>query len=508
MWELVKGVSTQVQQRQREDYRGSSTRVGTPTLVGDNDVTSGSSAASQSSENTTTATAVASWCLPPAMTATQPSIFNYIRLGLACGTIHDRTSIFHRALETWLVWLEPWNYILKRRMVATNRSGSGVGSGSGTNGGGRGQEFLRNAAATVSSVAQHKSGQHFEYYPSYVQPKPNTPSKYTAQWEAYIVANAHFYTVPLAIFLKRARELDFSSSVEYPRSLALMQRVLRIYSKNVVSVLNSVLNSRADGLSTSLFAKHQTNMGPYCPSSSWKLMDCQVDATNLLEEVFGQHQKRKAAMDFFDRMDAKMNALFDGKIGGSEEAALDTLLVQVRYLVNLPLDYQVLPEEMPAAKGFGLWRLLGLGSNGVASADKITSVDLLAPQRGSDGKLTDLGRQQLYAGLCKCNPIDVGYIGDPMLARVKSYEVPALVELMIRLSNYLNRKLGFVAPQAPTDGGDLTGDDDILLKHFRKMEEYQKISFRINLRFLADSRNIIFGAIVWWVFSTVRSLFA
>mmetsp|Transcript_27360 Transcript_27360/g.44895 ORF Transcript_27360/g.44895 Transcript_27360/m.44895 type:complete len:103 (-) Transcript_27360:487-795(-) len=102
-------------------------------------------------------------------------------------------------------------------------------------------------------------------------------------------------------------------------------------------------------------------MRAFCPPNAWKLVECQLDVTSLLEEVLSQYRKRRAGMDLFDRIDAKVNALFDGKIG-SQEAALENLLSQVRYLVNLPLDYQVLPEEPRATRGFALWRLLGLGT--------------------------------------------------------------------------------------------------------------------------------------------------
>jgi len=487
MRELVRDVSLSVQQRQREDRGGAAT----PTLVDD----AGSERSSSQSNNV-----AVSWCLPPAITASQPSIFNYIRLGLACGAIHDPSSIFHWALESWLIWMEPWNYIMKRRAVNMTRSSSDSGPGR-SNGISthRAGEFLRNAAATVSS--HHR----VEYYPSYVRHKPTSPSAYSAQWEAYVVSNAHFYTVPLAIFLKRARELDFSSTVEYPKSLALVQRVLRVYSKAVVNVLNGVLNQRADALSASLFDRHGANMHAFRPPNAWKLVECQLDATNLLEEVFSQHQKRRARMDAFDRIEAKLNALFDGKIG-SEEAALENLLSQVRYLVNLPLDYEVLPEEPRTKRGSGLWRLLGLESkDATMTASGAISENLLGPDRGPDGRLTDVGRQQIYAGLRKCNPMDVHYIGDPMLARVKSYEISVLVDLTIFISQFLNRKLGLVEP-AP-DGGVGVTEDSELLKKIWEMEQYQKVAFRFNFRFLADSRNIIFATIVWWLVKTIGGFF-
>lgn len=185
------------------------------------------------------------------------------------------------------------------------------------------------------------------------------------------------------------------------------------------------------------------------------------------------------------------------------EAALDSLLSHVRSLVNLPLDYQVLPEEVKVSRGFGLWRLLGLDGT-KATTDGASSTNLLVPERGSDGKLTDFGRQQLYAGLAKCNALDCHYIGDPMLSRVKSYEVPILVDLTIRLSNYLNEKLDLVPPLSAEETAD---EDDALLKKYNEMQRYQKIKYRINLRFLADSRNLIFAAIVWWIVKSIRGLF-
>lgn len=436
------------------------------------------------------ATAKISWCLPPAMSIIQPSLLNYIRLGLTCGSIHDRRSIFHRALEAWLVWIEPWNYVMKRRAVAVTGSSGGNNSGSSSSATHRAGEFLRNAAATVSS---HR----VEYYSAYVKPKPTSASTYSSQWEAYIVSNLNLYTVPLAIFLKRARELDFSSTNEYPRSLALVQRVLRIFSKDVVTVLNSVLNRRADALSASLATMHRDNLKAYCPPSSWKLTDCQLDATNLLEEVFSQHQKRKNEMDIFDRIDARLTALFSGKIG-SDEAALQSLLSQVRYLMHLPQDYQVLPEEPQSSRGWG--RFLGLGRH---KDDSLLVENLLEPERDASGRLTEKGRSQIYSGVRKCNPIDVHFVGDPLLARVKTYEIPALVELTVQASNYLNVKLGLVSEAATNVVEGQTIDDALLI-----MERYKKTLFRINLRFLADSRNIIFAYVLWWLFRTVGGFFS
>ena len=117
------------------------------------------------------------WCLTPALTAMQPSLLNYIRQGLSCGPIHDRTSSFYTVLDTWLAYLEPWNY--KR----SQGSGSSMG----------------NISSRLRSVAANKANHSVERRPVLVAPKSSSPSTYDSNWEAYVCANVHFYTVPLAI---------------------------------------------------------------------------------------------------------------------------------------------------------------------------------------------------------------------------------------------------------------------------------------------------------------------
>ncbi|KAL3782307.1 hypothetical protein HJC23_001915 [Cyclotella cryptica] len=417
------------------------------------------------------------WCLPPAMTVIQPLLLNYIRVGLACGSIHEKDSSFHKALEVWLVWLEPWNYVVKKRIHPSSRRSTG---------GGTPRQLIR-AAQNVAANVGHST--NVEYYPYYVGPKPTSRSAYTPQWEAYVAANLHFYTVPLAIFLRRARELEFSSASEFSRSLAMVQRVLRCYPKPIVNVLNFVLNSRADAVTNGIVSRHGEVLGPYLPPEDWKLSSCQIDAMNLLDDIFVQYEKRVRDMDFIDRLEANIAALFSGKIG-REEANVQSILSQLKCLVGLPTEYQVAIEIAPK-HSYGSW----FSFLGNASTD--TQVDWSGPERTPDGLLTDLGRRQISAGTRKCSPFDVHYIGDPMLAPYQSYEVPALVDLTIVLSNYLNHKLGFVP--WPSIAEDADKDEDILSKNIREMKRHNKIVFRLNLRFLADYRNVLALSFVIWI---------
>ena len=78
-----------------------------------------------------------------------------------------------------------------------------------------------------------------------------------------------------------------------------------------------------------------------------------------------------------------------------------------------------------------------------------------------------------------------------------------MVELTIGLSNYLNRRLGLVVSPPASDNVD----ESEIMKRYREMEQYQKVKFRFNLRFLADARSIIFALTVWWLVSIIRGMF-
>ena len=49
------------------------------------------------------------WCLSPCMTVLQQDFYKYVVASLRHAPIHVAGSPFYAALDTWLLWLEPWN---------------------------------------------------------------------------------------------------------------------------------------------------------------------------------------------------------------------------------------------------------------------------------------------------------------------------------------------------------------------------------------------------------------
>jgi len=92
-------------------------------------------------------------------------------------------------------------------------------------------------------------------------PKPNKPSKYTPAWESYVAANLHFYLVPLAIFLRRARELEFSKA-EFQKSMNHVQRVIRVFSPQLVRTIEILLDNQKETKDIrKIVDKHEENLG-------------------------------------------------------------------------------------------------------------------------------------------------------------------------------------------------------------------------------------------------------
>lgn len=368
-------------------------------------------------------------CVSPTMAILQQPFYNHVRNVFRYASLHNSPNVFYSAFNDWLVWLEPWNTEYPTRRIINSMSRS-----------------------KTSSTSRSKQ---------IVYPKANQRSKYKPLWEGYIASNLHFYTVPLAIFLRRARELDFSPAL-YQKSMITVQKVLRVYTPEVVAVINRLLNERhAAGEYTGKFSvmlnNHEKNLGPFAPPlTPQSLSSCQEDMKNLLEEISLQHCKKVEDLDFFSHTFA---SLFGSGPYSGEEKELHALVRKAKIVVNLERDFEIAPKSKKY------------------SSDNV---------QDSRYEFDEGTTEDFHRGMIKCNPEDIAFMGDTMYAKVQSHEIPFLVHQSVQLSKILNARFGLEGVNNDTNSGILPS--------------------RINLRFLADYRNLMFVVpLIWWF---LRSLFS
>jgi hypothetical protein len=374
-----------------------------------------------------------SLCLSPVMAVLQQPFFNHIRNVFRNASIHSQDSTFASTLSDWLCWLEPWN-----TQYASN------------------EKSVRNS---ISLPSKDKSTSQTKY----VYPKNSQGSKYTPVWEAYIASNLHFYTVPFAIFLRRARELDFSPPF-YQRSLNTLMKVLRVYSKDVVAVINRLLKERGSGDMTSaltsnvpfakIVANHESNLGTFGPPKvPLSLASLQADMHNLLEEIYLQHLKNAEKLDIFERAFARIEGAFGSGTQKNEEKDMLVLTHKAKIIFGLPDSYQVASNK----------NKIRAGESQLKRGEEC--------ERNQDGTFSESGLHHVAVGDIKCRPGEIEFSGDRMDARVQSYEIPFLVTFFASVSIYLNNRMG--------------------LNGVSKSDWPAFVPQRINLRFLADYRNLL-----------------
>lgn len=412
------------------------------------------------------------WPLPLFQTIMQPSLYNYIRTGLRYGPVHVSNSSFYQALDLWLLWVEPWNVTHRKKSYGALQA----------------KELLQNVAVGVKHTNPPK---HLnQYYAVNNIPKPNQTSKYDSSWESYVAANLHFYLVPLAIFLRRTRELDFSK-LDFNRSILQVQRVMRIYSSALVETIDSILSDTDSCILKPLVEHHEQILADFCPprnsgEKNWSLEMLQTDMQNLLEEIILSHRKTIGEQDFVERLSAFIEGLF-GEGSKAEDKAINQVVSLAKQLVKFPLEHVIVPEV--GREGFFGRR------NTISSTSLINdATNVHAPDREKNGLITEKGRSQLVHGVRICTAMDVNFLGDPMYARPKSHEIKVLVKLALFISNYLNVRFGLDAPRKVKLYGDEgTWTAEQLVQDGARIAI--KGGFRFNLRFLADTRNWIVIAI-------------
>ena len=281
-------------------------------------------------------------------------------------------------------------------------------------------------------------------------PRINQPSKYVeSEWERYIAANVYMYAVPFAIFLRRARELDFSPK-KYERSMETVQRVFRVFTPAVVDAISRHLDEVQciEEASCSQVKYHRDNLASFAPPlSKMSFSSLKADMQSLLEEVIMHHTKKVQELDTFDWLVGKVEGLFGAGVVSGE------------VITQLPIDYSILLNKGKS-----------LSNRNFDESSSSTN----SQTRTKEGALTSVGRDQLVAGYIKLNPDEVRFSGDPMRIKATSYEIPFLVDLTLWASDSLNEIFGFT--------------------------KHGEGQFRINLRFFADYRNSFFvAAILYFV---------
>mmetsp|Transcript_1695 Transcript_1695/g.1851 ORF Transcript_1695/g.1851 Transcript_1695/m.1851 type:complete len:414 (-) Transcript_1695:171-1412(-) len=401
-------------------------------------------------------------------------------------------------MDLWLIWLEPWNVIQRKQ----NGSPSTVA-----------KDFVNNVVSdyvhakssqSSSSDRAQRQQQNAFWKPPHLA---TSASKYTPQWESYVAANLHFYTVPLAIFLRRARELDFEN--RFQPSIKYVQRVLRVYSPDLLRSLDKLLQRQAaddtreggagpgaagrQSTMMSVVEQHERVLNEYCPpriypvdggfnfvDSCWSLEMLQDDMHSLLEEFCLRHRKMKRQMDFLDKVLG---------LKAANEAIIGNLVKRAIEVVKFPKD------DGEKYVGTGAWPEKQTNDGASSSSEP--------PERGQYNILTERGREQILSGERMCDATDVKMLGDPMYSRVKSYEVAILVSWSIFLSDRLNSWFGLLALDTCLDSDnlqDLDSDDErMTMKLVKQGEESKNLWFRFNLRFLADCRNF------FWILILIAS---
>jgi hypothetical protein len=292
-------------------------------------------------------------------------------------------------------------------------------------------------------------------------PKYNHASRFSKAWEPYIAANIYIYAVPLAIFLRRSRELDFSAN-KFDKSVQLVKSVFRVFSPDVVDAVSRHL-SGSDRFGN-LIDQHADNLGTFAPPQrTMTLASCQPDVRGLLEEVYMHHQKKIGELGYIDLLAGKIESVFGRGVVAVEEKIVESLAERAKLIVQLPIDYIFLPVTSDAAKG--------------ANSSRDTAF-----ARDASGHLTAAGRERLLRGEIRCVPASVEYVGDKMRSAVQVHEISILVKFFTGASDAINLKLGI------TD---------------EKATPLNRIGFRFNLRFLADYRSLGFTLVVAYLFAKI-----
>lgn len=245
----------------------------------------------------------------------------------------------------------------------------------------------------------------------------------------------------------------------------------------------------------------------------------------LLEEITVQHLKTIQARTFVDRIEVSIDNFFGSvesflnSIGLAPPATpgttgvekdINRLVQQAKAIVGLPSEYEPLPHDsrLGTQPGGGTGAPKNRGMFGTFETPAVATSGEGRPERLKSGMLTERGREQILEGSARCDPLDVvtafGGHGKAGLEnndqryrqRMGPCEVPFLVVLTKIASDWLNTKLERLSSRQertpPTDHSD----NEPIGVGGNKV--------RVDLRFLADYRNLLLIGVVSWVYQSMR----
>mmetsp|Transcript_17598 Transcript_17598/g.29937 ORF Transcript_17598/g.29937 Transcript_17598/m.29937 type:complete len:1015 (-) Transcript_17598:49-3093(-) len=234
------------------------------------------------------------------------------------------------------------------------------------------------------------------------------------------------------------------------------------------------------------------------------LLDSKVRIRNILEQMrFLQKQKDGKKTDVTSEIEKRAEAAFswlgraftgshegiDNTTVGSTTGAAEVVIARLHGIFQVPVGH--------FAQGNGKSSLSLLGSSVSASSDPPDAMNMLAAPSWLGGKIecvykrvTALGQVQLSQGVRGCKNSSMSYVGDPLRnpPPICSYEIAFLVRITYALSVWLNQMLGL---ESPVYDVDCNNPDEVEQR------------FRINLRFLADARNQVFGLLVFTIMNAL-----
>lgn len=284
---------------------------------------------------------------------------------------------------------------------------------------------------------------------------------YSPEWEAHVLANIPFYLELLPLYLER------SISRVSVRGETAVQDVVRVMGVlEAAPSLVDMLRQVERDYNRCLASQPRRAEGPFAELLPWlvdQAHDWQVSATaNCMGDtpalrsapayaMFTPALERCAALTAKDLLDLSSGVL--------RPDAFEKLKVCLE---------RVLPLAELAAH----------------------------PASAAAARPTAAALAQATPQLPRSSWRDVKYKGDPLRRPVTSYEIAPLVRALVGLSEAANRLLGLDRPVADEDGVVENRAQEALV-HLRRK------GWKVNLRPLADVRNLVWLPLLWWVGSTV-----